>query len=86
MEQICNSDLSPGTYDIIRIKFNNIKLHYNNGSLYELNKFQNQIQIQNYWLEIPINFTYDGAGGEVLFDVSVNSDYEAVVTIVQTVS
>lgn len=83
-ESISRPHIGSGTYDIIRIKFNHIRLRYNNGSLYEVNKFENQNMVQNFWLEIPIDFVYDGTGGKVLFDITVNNDFEAVVTIIQT--
>jgi hypothetical protein len=86
VEQVCKSDISAGTYDLMRIKFNNIHLRFNNGSLYEVDKYENQNMVQNYWLEIPINFTYDGAGGYILFDITINDDCEAIVTIIQAVS
>jgi hypothetical protein len=86
VEKICRSDLAGGTYDLIRIKFNHIRLRFNNDSLYELDKYENQNQVQNLWLEIPINFTYDGVGGQILFDITVNNNYEAVVTVLNTVS
>jgi Domain of unknown function (DUF4382) len=82
-EPICKYDLVAGTYDTIRIKFNHIRLQYNNGTLGDVEKFQNQNMVQNYWLEIHINFTYDGSGGKILFDITVDSNYEAVVTIVE---
>ncbi|HUX98431.1 MAG TPA: DUF4382 domain-containing protein [Candidatus Deferrimicrobium sp.] len=85
-EEICKSDISAGTYDLMRINFNHIHLRFNNGSLYEVDKYENQNTVQNYWLEIPINFTYDGAGGYILFDITINEDCEAVVTIIQTVA
>ncbi len=86
VEKVCRSDLTAGHYDLMRIKFNHIRLRYNNGSLYELDKYENQNTVQNLWLEIPIDFNYDGGGGHVLFDVTVNNDYEAVVTIIDTAS
>jgi hypothetical protein len=82
-ESVATSRLVAGTYDMIRIKFNHIRLQFNNGTLGEVDKFQNHVMIQNYWLEIPINFTYDGLGGKILFDITIDSNYEAVVTIVQ---
>jgi len=86
VERICDATLETGTYDMIRIKFNHIRLHYHNGTLCELQKYENQNMIQNLWLNFTINFTYDGAGGQILFDITVNNNYEAVVTIVKTVS
>jgi hypothetical protein len=81
-EEICKADLPAGTYDTIRIKFNRIRLRYNNNSLVEVQKFENQNTIANNWVEISINFVYDGIGGKMLFDITVNNDLEAVVTIV----
>ncbi len=85
-ENINRPHIGAGTYDIIRIKFNHIRLRYSNGSLYEVDKYENQNMVQNFWLEISIDFTYDGSGGQVLFDVTINDNYEAVVIIVQTSS
>ena len=82
-ESVCRAELDTGSYNLIRIKFNHIQLRYNNDSLHEVDKYANQNQVQNFWLEIAIDFTYDGAGGKILFDITINNDYEAVVTIVQ---
>ncbi len=83
-ESICKTFLSAGTYDLIRIKFNHIRLRFNNDSLFEIDKYENKNLVQNFWLTIPIDFVYDGLGGKILFDITINDDYEAVVTIVQT--
>jgi len=83
-ETISRPNMGAGTYDIIRIKFNHIRLRYNNDSLYEVDKYESQNTVQNFWLEIPINFVYDGAGGKILFDITINDNSEAVVTIIQT--
>ena len=83
-EIISRPHMGPGTYDIIRIKFNKIQLRYNNDSLYEVDKYESQNLVQNFWMEIPINFVYDGGGGKILFDITINNNYEAVVTIIET--
>ena len=80
-EEICKANLPAGVYDTIRIKFSRIRLQYENGSLYEVTKFNNMITIQNTWLEISINFVYDGIGGKILFDISVDDNLNAVVII-----
>ncbi|NHI92378.1 MAG: DUF4382 domain-containing protein [Candidatus Lokiarchaeota archaeon] len=80
-QEICKANLPAGTYDTIRIKFNRIRLQYNNGSLYEVTKFNNMNAIQNTWIEIPINFIYDGVGGKILFDITIDDNSTAVVTI-----
>ncbi|MFX1295821.1 MAG: DUF4382 domain-containing protein [Promethearchaeota archaeon] len=85
-ETICRSDISPGTYNIMRIKMNNIKLRFNNNSLYEVNKYENQNMVQNQWYEFNINFTYDGTGGKILLDITINNDLEANIIIIQATS
>ncbi len=82
-EPIPNNDLVAGTYDLIRIKFNHIQLQYNNGTFGTVGSFQNHNMVQNFWLEIPITFEYDGIGGKILFDITIDSNYEANVTIVE---
>ena len=78
VEDICKADIPAGTYTSIRIKLNKIRLQYNNNSLIDV---KNRNTICNVWLEYPINFIYDGIGGQVLFDVSINDDLEAVIVI-----
>jgi len=80
-EEICKANLPAAIYDTIRIKFSRIRLQYNNGSIYDVTKFNNMITIQNTWLELSINFIYDGIGGKILFDITIDDNLNAVVTI-----